>query len=214
MKKLIFIFLIVAAFIICACTLSTDPMTTTTTTTTINRSLVQSLETMNASKWFGGDDRTDLVGRDIGTGQSLRFSNNFYISKFSVYFTDMFDYDAHPEYKGHAVTVILDIRDSIGNIIQSSDILIPASFNGGWVEFDLESKNVLINKNNDYIFTWYLKDGELNTLNSGSGGNVDNLYENGTGYNSQIYPGGDMKNFNNWGEHSWDFLFKITRKMS
>ncbi|MFH1287552.1 MAG: hypothetical protein ABII25_02525, partial [bacterium] len=175
-----------------------------------NNLYIESLDIKNASKWFGGDDRPDFIGRDVATGQSFIFSENFYIYTFSVKFTHRFDYSATPEFKGHKVNIILDIRNKNGNIIISSNIIVPDSFNGGWVDFDLKDKNFLLKANEKYIFTWFVENAEYNYLVSGSSGNTGDLYKNGTGYSAQIYPGGNLKNWSEWYEHPWDFLFRIS----
>ncbi len=175
----------------------------------------------NASKWIGGDDRTNsgFDPRNVGTGQSVLLYENYILNSFSVLFQAQFDYSQEYEGVGHEVEIILQLRNSTGEIISQTQKIIPNSFMGGWVKFDFDNPQYL-NANKQYYFTWYLKDGLISNLNTGSNGFASsnyssNIYELGTGYSSQFKePDNDsyFDDFNNWWEHPWDFCFKLAGK--
>ncbi len=169
-----------------------------------------SFESGSASKWFGGDNRTSIGPRNIGTGQSILISDNVHLQSFAVHFQRKFDFSENPEFTGHEVEINCVIRSIEGDSLTSASIINPASFNGGWVTFDFSSRSVYLESNTEYIFTWYLPDGFSDGYNSGSSGDTDMGFTDGAGYDVRIVSEGQMiTDWNNWFEHGWDFWFRF-----
>jgi uncharacterized protein (TIGR02145 family) len=164
--------------------------------------------TGNATKWFGGDNRPESYLRNVGTGQSFTLNTSKNITAVSVWFNRYFDFDYAPESISHAVNIRLQLRNSAGVIITSADKYLDASFNGGWVRIEW-LKKIKIAANQEYILTWYLIDGENLKLNTGSFGDLNDGYLSGRGFSAEIIPGQDIDSWSSWGEHPWDFCFKI-----
>ena len=161
----------------------------------------------NASKWFGGDDREGLAGRNVGVGQSFLFNENASLQTFGFYFKRPFDYHENPEGVGHDVDLVLHIRSEDGNIIAQRGTFVPAAFSGGWVLFDID---LTFQAGTTYIFTCYLQDGSTNMLSTGVRGWADclDLIPNSVGY------GGGNKSdsvdqWSYWNTHPWDFNIRL-----
>jgi subtilisin family serine protease len=177
----------------------------------------------NASKWFGGDDREGLAGRNIGVGQSFQLQKNALIQTFGFRFGRQFDYYENPEGVGHAVDLILHIRSEDGNIIAERETHVPATFSGGWVLFDIETHvpatfsggwvlfdiNLTFQAGTTYIFTCYLKDGSTNMLSTGvQGWSGSDLIPNSVGYSAQNYSD-RIDQWSDWHTHPWDFNIRL-----
>jgi hypothetical protein len=158
----------------------------------------------NASMWFGGDDR---VARNVGVGQSIILQSNCYINSVGFKFSRYFDYSLNPEGHGHEVTLVLNVRTNDGTIINTVEKVLPAEFNGGWVAFDIEQN---LADSEKYIFTCYLKDGEILEYNTVVLGNTEDMLPNSDGYAGGAQGLGiDMEDWNIWGTHPWDFNFQM-----
>ncbi|WKK84059.2 hypothetical protein QYS48_17785 [Marivirga arenosa] len=163
-----------------------------------------------ASKWFGGDNRSSFGPRNIGTGQSITITENIHLQSFSVHFNGEFDYFENPDFNGHELEIILEIRSNDGSILASNSVVNPATFDGGWVTFDFHDRAVHLTNNTEYIFTWYLPNGFSNGYNSGSSGDADMGYTEGSGYSVGIESEDeDITDWSNWYEHGWDFWFRL-----
>ncbi|NQZ45034.1 MAG: BspA family leucine-rich repeat surface protein [Flavobacteriaceae bacterium] len=166
----------------------------------------------NFSKWFGGDDRPEFGPRNLGTGQSIFFDKDVRIESFSTKFQRRFDFSDNPDRTGHAVELVLQVRDANGQIITSTNNMLSADFDGGWVRFVFDS---ILELPGDalYYFTWYLKDGLTNDYFNGSIGDRTSSFELGNGLGIRIEEGGDdsdFDDFQNWNNSGADFVFKIT----
>jgi hypothetical protein len=141
------------------------------------------LDESNASKWFGGDNRSGFGPRNVGVGQSIILPG-CYINSVGFKFGRRFDYYFEPDGYGHEVTLKLNVRSSDGTtIIKTVQKVLEATFNGGWVDFDIEL-NLSAGK---YIFTCYLVDGEINHYTSSVLGHTDNTkLPNSDGYSGGI----------------------------
>ncbi|MCH7573898.1 MAG: fibronectin type III domain-containing protein [Candidatus Marinimicrobia bacterium] len=161
-------------------------------------------DVFNASKWFGGDDRPGFTPRDVGVGQSVFVDKDIILESFSFYFIERFDFEANPEGFGHAVTLVLNIRDSSGVTLQTERVRVPATFNGGWVPWP--NINRAVPANSQLIFTSYLA-GAYDSLQytAGVAGDADASYTGGLGYSKQGSGDADMEYWTGWFEHPWDF---------
>ena len=111
-------------------------------------------DTFNASGWFGGDNRVIGGPRDIGVGQSVLIDSAITLNSFAFDFTSRFDFAENPDGFGHEVTLTLNIRDESGVIIQTEQVVVPASYQGGWITWSNINMNVAANTT--LIFTTYL----------------------------------------------------------
>ncbi|MBN2829492.1 MAG: caspase family protein, partial [Candidatus Cloacimonetes bacterium] len=161
---------------------------------------------LNASGWFGGDDRSDSGPRDIGNGQSVYIDSDIVLKQFSFYFTNMFDYNENPEFIGHEVTLVLNIRNSDGIIISTHQAIVPASFSGGWITWSDIDLNVLAQST--LIFTCY-QVGAYDSFQycNGIGSDADAGYGGGIRYTKEGTGDSDMEIWTGWEEHPWDSDF-------
>ncbi len=176
----------------------------------------------DASKWFGGDDREDpdnpeIGPRNVGTGQTIRLVKDLHPISFGTYFRDAFRFDSTGDLYRKDVELKLNIRNADGSILASTTTLVKGPFDGGWVDFDLSSLNLLLKSNTDYYFTWYLVDGESLAVSTGSTGNtepaIDGIH-NGPGYSgeSRKSKNNSLEDWDTWYEHPWYFNFRIEGK--
>ena len=163
-------------------------------------------DVLNASGWFGGDNRSNIGPRNIGNGQSVFIESSIILDNFSFYFTRPFDFDQNPEYNGHEVILNLNIRDLDGNIIQNKQVLVPATFNGGWITWSDIKLNVLAKST--LIFTCNLV-GAYSTAQYTSGIGADYYagYEDGFRYDKAGTSDSDMDLWSGWDIHPWDANF-------
>jgi len=165
-------------------------------------------DTADATMWFGGDDRVGTKPRNIGVGQSFTPQWGCHVNSVGFRFSGRFDYYQNPTGQGHEVTLVLNTISENGTIIETEEKTVSAGFNGGWINFDLTAN---LEAGKKYIFTCYLKDGELIEYSTGVRGHTEDLLSNSMGYSEQISVyGGDMEDWSNWGLHSWDFNFRIS----
>jgi hypothetical protein len=126
------------------------------------------------------------------------------------WFTRRFDYANNPEGIGHSVILVLDIRNAAGIILKTIPQSIPASFNGGWVDFDL-GNNFWMEADTTYIFTCFLYKGEYYELSSGVYGRSTNPWPPLTGYSAdEASLPANMKAWSSWSLHSWDFNLHLS----
>ena len=165
------------------------------------------LDTSNASKWFGGDDRPSSKPRNVGVGQSIMPQWDCEINSAGFKFSSRFDYYQNSSGQGHEVTLVFNIRASDGTIIDTTEKIVPEEFDGGWILFNLDAD---LEAGNNYIFTCYLKDGEIIEYTTGVLGHTEDLLPDSDGYHAKIDTiGGDMEEWSNWHSHLWDFNFRI-----
>jgi hypothetical protein len=162
----------------------------------------------NGLRWFGGDDRAAYRPRNIGVGQSYTPPGDCYVNSVGLRFSGPFDYYENPTGHGQEVTLVLNVRSDDGTIIHTVEKIVSAGFNGGWINFDLA---VDLEAGEKYIFTCYLKDGEILEYFTGVYGNTGNVLPDSNGYSGQIDTyGGDMEDWSAWSVHSWDFNFRMS----
>lgn len=177
----------------------------------------------NASKWFGGDSRGELVmpgyffaPRNVGTGQTITPETDLYVSSFGVRFSSYFSYTddlgQQQLYFGEA-TIRLHVRDSEGTILATSETSFSNPMTLFWQTFDLSDQQVVLKKDTVYYFTWYLVNGEELGITSGSSGNLDpqaGMCEGmGMSSTSTIREETELSDWNLWGLHSWRFNFRL-----
>jgi hypothetical protein len=175
----------------------------------------------NASKWFGGDNRTSAPNilpfdRNIGTGQTVLLIKDLVPSNFSIHLREGFEYsETHTRY-AQEVKLKLIIRDENKKTIASTETDVSANFTGGLVTFDLQNEHLLLEAGKKYVFYWYLIDGAALGITAGSSGNTTN----GSGFCFQTGYSGESKDSNKtsledlsvWYEHPWHFNIELEGK--
>jgi len=167
-------------------------------------------DSINTAAWFGGDDRSNIGPRHVGVGQSVTIDTSITLERFAFYFYGPFDYAESPEGKGHEVTLTLNVRDSLGNILKTRQVVLPDTFTAGWVSWD--SLNLDIEAPTVLIFTTYLV-GAYDSLqvrgSIAADGNTG--YDGGFRYGKHGTSDADMENWDNWTQlTSWDYAFWLT----
>ena len=178
----------------------------------------------NANKWFGGDDRDNPnfehgpYDRNVGTGQILQLSEDLNPDKFGVLFDRGFAYYQGGTYYDQDLEVQLDIRDENGIILGKTSVIVPPTYRGGWVYFDLTSTKVYMKANRPYFYTWHLVNGGELGVNTGSIGNNESIAgeECGqTGFSGQSRVAFETNLEEEWGlwyEHPWHFNYSLSGK--
>lgn len=188
---------------------------------TMQTSVIEICEETNASKWFGGDNRKEVGGitffpRNVGTGQILVFDHDIHLDNFGIPLGNEFVYRDTDTPYNQAVTIKLNIRKEQGQILYVQSTEVPADFDGGWVDFDLIDKNVVLSKDATYIFTWYLVNGEELGVTSSSLAFNKALSGicGGTGYSgqSELAKNESLQQWARWYPHEWNFNFKLSGK--
>jgi acetyl esterase/lipase len=166
-------------------------------------------ETVNASGWFGGDNRP-MQQRTVGVGQSVLIDTTMTIRSFSFFFSGPFDFFLNPEGKGHAVTLILNVRDTTGAVLRTVQKTVPDSFSFGWISW--EGINLPVTANTILIFTCHqigAYDSMPYTTRQGADENMG--YAGGNRYVKNGISDEDMESWSGWVEHqSWDSAFRLT----
>nr|WP_294931773.1 hypothetical protein [uncultured Flavobacterium sp.] len=185
----------------------------------VNRS--RSCSEANAWKWFGGDDRTASGGflpydRNVGTGQLIIVDNDLVPSSFSLHLREGFRYDeTDTKYKKN-VTLKLLIRDENLKLLGSTTTEVSGEFSGGFVPFNIKSLNIYLKANKQYVFYWYLVDGEkLGIVASNSAYNGDGsgfCFNSGYSAESRESKNTTLEDFNIWGNHPWHFNIELEGK--
>ncbi len=164
----------------------------------------------NASGWFGGDNRPGIGPRSVGIAQAVRADTNMHITSFAFFLKRRFDYDSNPEGKGHKVTLRFQLRDSLGSILQSSDVVVPDTFTGGWVSW--QNIGAWVKKGDKRIVSCYLL-GAMDTAqySSSYAGDKDGGYKAGDHYVISFTD--TTKNIDDWQlwkKHTWDTNFRLS----
>lgn len=168
---------------------------------------VISFSTGNGASWFGGDNRPKFGPRNMGGGQSVTLSKTFELSKFGFHYQSRFDFKHEPKLSGHEVTLVLDVRSWTGVPLASAEVVVPASFNGGWVYWDI----VKTLQPGQYVFTCYLKNGLALGLTSGMMANSQGGYADGQRFGGVIYSGSEsLADWTKWNPvGAWDYHFHM-----
>ena len=104
--------------------------------------------------WYGGDDRPSFGPRHVGKGQSVIVHSAIQLESFSLAFDREFDYYENPEGVGHEVTLVLHVRDDQGVILKRMELVVPDSYEGGWVTW--QGIDLPVAAETTLIFTSYL----------------------------------------------------------
>jgi|GEM_PF-1309137 len=163
-------------------------------------------DSMNASGWFGGDNRTNIGPRDIGVGQSVLIDTSITIDSFAFHFTNRFDFPQAPDGHGHEVTLTLNVRDDAGTILETVQTVVPDTFAGGWVTWS--EIGVDVAAHSTVIFTTYLVGAyDTNQYFTGHSGDQHASYTGGVRYTKGGTSDTEMEDWNGWNIHSWDSAF-------
>jgi len=175
--------------------------------TTLNAQSYEILfDTHNASGWYGGDNRVLFGPRDIGVGQSVLIDSAITINSFAYDFTSRFDFAENPDGFGHEVTLTLNIRDESGVVLQTEQVVVPASYEGGWITWS--DINMNVTANTTLIFTTYLVGAyDLNEYTSGHKSDANAGYLEGERYVKSGTGDADMELWPGWDVHPWDSNF-------
>lgn len=179
------------------------------------------LTTMNANKWFGGDNRTNATDilpndRNVGTGQAVKFSTDVNPLVFTVLMNSGFKFYSSQSNYNQNVQLKLNVRDTNGKIIASTNTTVLDTFNGGPITFNIESLHLLFKQDTTYIFQWYLVDGNIIGVSSASYGNENsgNGFCFSGGYNGEARTskGTSLEDSSVWYPHPWNFNIEISGK--
>jgi hypothetical protein len=163
-------------------------------------------DTHNASGWFGGDNRPGFGPRHVGVSQSVLIDSAITLNSFAFDFTSRFDYAENPDGFGHEVTLTLNIRDDSGVIIQTEQVVVPASYEGGWITWSNINMNVAANTT--LIFSAYLVGAyDLNQYTTGNKSDANAGYLEGERYVKVGISDADMDLWAGWNVHPWDSNF-------
>lgn len=163
-------------------------------------------DSLNASGWFGGDNRDCCGPRNIAVGQSVLIDSNIVLHDFSFWFTNAFDFPQNPDGHGHEVTLVLNIRDETGVTLQTVRKVVADTFSGGWVTWDGIEREVAANTT--LIFSTYLSGAfDVNQYFTGQGADQDAGYANGQRFVKGDTTDADMEEWTEWIVHSWDSNF-------
>ncbi|MBL0736540.1 DUF5018 domain-containing protein [Flavobacterium sp. GN10] len=187
----------------------------------MNFTVSRSCSETNASKWFGGDNRTnapDLLAfdRNVGTGQTVIVDKNLVPSAFSINLLEGFAYYDGKQKYNKPVTLKLIIKDASFNVLATTTTIVPEYFDGGLVPFDLQKLNLYLEAKKAYSFYWYLVDGEKLGVSSASSGDINAgsgfCYNSGYSGESRISRNNSLENASVWYKHEWHFNIALEGK--
>jgi hypothetical protein len=160
----------------------------------------------NASGWFGGDNRVANGPRHVGVSQSVLIDSSITLNSFAFDFTSRFDYAENPDGFGHEVTLTLNIRNDSGVILQTEQVVVSASYEGGWITWSNINMNVAANTT--LIFSAYLVGAyDTNQYTTGNKADANAGYLEGERYVKQGISDPDMELWPGWTLHPWDSNF-------
>jgi hypothetical protein len=162
-----------------------------------------------ASKWFGGDDRTGIGPRSIGTGQSVTPTSAVVMDRFGLSVDRGFSYSMGGGPATTAVQLRLERRNSAGTILATYNVTVPTTFAGGYVYWP--TATTTLSAGTMQIFTAWMTNAFANPVNSGSPADGAAGFTLGQGYTGQEATG-NLTAWANWSEHPWDFHFRIQRR--
>ncbi len=188
----------------------------------MNTKISRSCTDTNASKWFGGDNRTNApddilpYDRNVGTGQIVIVDKNLVPSAFSIHLQEGFAYYEGKQKYNKPVKLKLIIKDPNFNILATTTTEVSQSFNGGFIPFDLQNLNLYFEANKAYSFYWYLVDGDELGVSSGSSADTKAgsgfCYNSGYGGQSRISRNNSLEDANVWFQHEWHFNIALEGK--
>lgn len=171
------------------------------------------------SAWFGGDDRENLEGvkgRSVGFGQSIVLENNLTLIEIGFYLDTSFQYYSNKQVYDKEIKIHMDLRNEFGKILLSDTTLLPETFNGGLVNFELSpSKQANLSQSKKYIFTSYLINAkELQVSNAVLGRSTPTQNHNlcnGISYSAGIDSSStlSLSDWKPWSARSENFFIRI-----
>jgi hypothetical protein len=166
-------------------------------------------DSINASGWFGGDDRSCCSPRHVGTAQSVLVDRDATVTSFAFHFSGNFDFAGSPEGHGHAVQLVLNVKDETGADLERHEVAVPDTFAGGYVTW--EGLNVSVPASTTLIFSSYMVGAleDSTQYNTGYSGDASAGYADGVGYSKQGTSDADMEIWTDWSQHSWDRVFVL-----
>mgnify|MGYP001283885954 CR=1 FL=1 len=161
----------------------------------------------NASGWYGGDDRPGNQ-RNVADAQSVTIDQPINLESFAVLFSGKFDFAQNPTGTGHEVTLRLRIRDSIGAVLYTQDLVLADTFSGGWAAW--ESINYNISQPGKYIFSHHLVGGyDSLQVNTGIVSDFNGGYSGGERYSKYVVNDSDAVFWGDWSMSPWDANFHL-----
>ncbi|HXV12684.1 MAG TPA: hypothetical protein VEC56_00630 [Candidatus Krumholzibacteria bacterium] len=159
-----------------------------------------------ANGWFGGDSRPTFSSRTVGNGCSVLIGASIVLESFSFHFERAFYVAPNTGDTGHAVTLMLNVRDATGVILKTVQLDLPSSYSGGWATWTGIDMNV--DAGTTLIFTTYLVGAyDSNQVTSGANGDVAAGYAGGVRYTKESTSDAAMEDWADWNEHPWDTWF-------
>jgi hypothetical protein len=163
-----------------------------------------------SSRWFGGDDRDldhdgDPDIRSVGGGQTFKIDAPVTVAAVELAFSNAFRSAATGT--PHPTGVAVDVRDANGNVLKSASQIVPATFTGGWISWNMS----VTLQPGLYVLTAYVP-GVFSGENYSNGivldfnaGNPD-----GTAYHKERTTAGSMQAWTGWSvDTTADHAFRI-----
>ncbi len=164
-------------------------------------------DVQNASGWYGGDDRPGSQ-RNVADAQSVTIDQPITLESYAVYFTSHFDFVQNLTGTGHEVTLRLRIRDSIGAVLHTQDLVLADTFSGGWAAW--ASINYNINQPGKFIFSHHLVGGyDSLQVNTGIVSDFNGGYLGGERYAKYVVNDSDAVFWGDWSMSPWDANFHL-----
>lgn len=189
--------------------------------TSMDENFSQTCNEMNASKWFGGDNRIEApdiepYDRNVGTGQAIILNQDLDPNSFSIHLNEGFRYDKDNSPFDNAVNLRLNVRTIDGEVLMSTTTSVPADFNGGFIPFDISEQGLFLEGDTTYIFQWYLIDGAFIGVTASSTGNTEAgqgfCFNGGYSGQSKTSENSSLEQSGNWYEHPWNFNIALEGK--
>ncbi len=171
-------------------------------------------DSLNAKGWFGGDNRPNFGPRNVGIAKSVYLDTSITVESFAFYFYGPFDYSYNADGRGHEVTLTLHARDAQGEILQTRQVVLPDTFQQGWVEWD--GFDVQTAVKDTLIFSAYLVGGaDSSQYSGGYGADHTKSFTRGVLYGKNGKSDAEMDSWENWSEHpNWSAAFRLRGTIS
>jgi len=140
---------------------------------------------------------------NVGQGQSFLVTESGYFDQFHIYLSS-YQSESFCTPTSSADTIICDLRDANGNILQSVSIPGFNCGNEGWQIFDFNMGTYLTP--GIYYCTCYVKNPLKDHVYNCHANADDNSYLSGSRYDSR---GGNPGDWNTWTPYPWDLMFKV-----
>jgi len=174
---------------------------------TLSQSYEILFDVNNASGWYGGDDRPGNQ-RNVADAQSVTIDQPITLESFAVRFSGKFDFAQNPTGTGHEVTLRLRIRDSIGTVLHTQDLVLADTFSGGWAAW--KSIHYNINQPGKFIFSHHLVGGyDSLQVNNGIVADFNGGYVGGERYAKYVVNDSDAVLWGDWSMSPWDANFHL-----